>query len=55
MMTMPEQILPESANLSFNVVRIDWPVRASDISTIEHVKDSFGQRVGHIILAPRNL
>ena len=29
-------------------------VRSSDLSTIEHAKDTFGQRVGRIILAPRN-
>ena len=28
-----------------NVVRIDCPVRSSDMSTIENVKDIFGQRV----------
>ena len=54
-MTTPEHILPESANLSFNVVRIDWPVRSSDMSATEHMKDIFGQRIRHIILAPRNL
>ena len=38
-----------------NAVRIDWPVPSSDISTIEHVKECFGQRVRRITLAPRNL
>ena len=39
-----------------NVVRINWPVPSSDMSTIEHVKDFFsGQRVRRIILALRNL
>ena len=38
-----------------NVVRIDWPVPSSDMSTIEHVKDFFGQGVRPIILVLRNL
>ena len=54
-MTTPEHTLPESANMYFNDVRIEWPVRSSDMSTIEHVKDIFGQRVLHIILAQKNL
>ena len=37
------------------VVRIDWPVRSSDMSTIENVKDIFGQSARCIILASRNL
>ena len=41
---MPEHISPESAIFFHqnNVVRIDWPVRSSAMSTIEHVKNIFG-------------
>ena len=48
-MTTPELISPESAIFFFhqnNAVRIDWPVGSSDMSTIEHVKDIFGQNTG---------
>ena len=48
---------PESAKCFHpsNVVRIDWPVRSLDLSTIEYAKDIFGQRFGRIVLTPRNL
>ena len=54
---MPEHISPESSKCFHqnSVVHINWPVHSLDRSTIEHVKDIFGQRVGCIILAPRNL
>ena len=35
-------------------VRIDWPVDSSDMPTIDHAKDIFGQMVWRIILALRN-
>ena len=55
-MTTPEHTSPESAKFHQSyVVRIDWPVGSSDMSTIEHVKDIFGQRVRHIILALINI
>ena len=43
-MTTPEHISPESAIFFHqnNAVRIDWPVRSSAMSTIEHVKNIFG-------------
>ena len=38
-----------------NAVCTDWPVGTLDRSTIEHVKDIFGQRTRLIMLAQRNL
>ena len=52
--THPARISKNSFHQN-NVVRNDWPVPSSDMSTIEHVKESFGQRARLIILALPNL